>query len=373
MNCTQCGRALDAQALELGACRYCGQPIPDAGTMSISETGAAGADYPPTGAASLYDPGQSHYEWKDWPTASVPAPGGTHPTLPGLGGVAENAESVGTTTGNALTLPGTGFFAAPGGTSAGAGAPPLPGPPPSGASAWPHIPAQPSYPPPGAPGRRRGKLLAIVGLVLIILVILIGSGVLFANTFNKSPASGSATGGPIISTAPPTVTPTTQPTATPTARPTSTATPAPPALQTYRDPNRLFTIGYPTGWAVGNVALPITSGFVLNGVQFKNGAARFTIATGQQPAIPIPPDQVDSLVLTSLGVSNQSAAQTVTIGGQPWTQESGDSNVGRHTVAASTNFNDRLYTIVYSAPTSEFPSDNAQAFSLMIASFRFGA
>jgi hypothetical protein len=218
-----------------------------------------------------------------------------------------------------------------------------------------------------------------VGLVIMALVILISGSVLFARTFNPSAPNSSATGVSVVSTAPPTVTPTTQPTAVPTARPTATSTPAPtatpaaPTSQTYTDPNGFFTISYPNGWTSGTVALPITAGFVLNGIQFKSGAARFTIATGQQPAVPIPPDQVDSLVLTSLGVSNQSAAQTVTIGGQGWTQKSGDSNIGRHTVVASINFNDRLYTIVYSAPTGEFPDDNTQAFRPMIASFRFGA
>src|ERR1051326_7371706 len=42
MNCTHCGRALDAQALELGACRYCGTAIPSMGltTQHAQQPGA---------------------------------------------------------------------------------------------------------------------------------------------------------------------------------------------------------------------------------------------------------------------------------------------------------------------------------------------
>lgn len=394
MKCSQCGRALDEQALELGACRYCGQAIISAGTINISPADATRGNNPPTGAAPFFDTAQSRYDWKDWPTGSVPAPGATHPTLPLVGGFPESAPVDGATSHNAPTLPNASSFASPaapppGTAPFGAGTPPAPGSPPFGASAPPRpaapqslraAPASnvstPPRQPPSAPARRsRVRLLALAGLLAIVLIVLITGGVLLAHSLNRPSAGASVTS--VVATAPSTATPTARPTATAPAQPTATSLPAPtptPTLPNVYNAPGLFTINYPNGWTYENSPpVTIAPGFSLTGVQFMNGTARFTVATGQEPGVAIPPDQVDTFLLGSLGILHTSTAQPTRIDGQNWTEKMGDNATGLRAVAASISINGHVYSILYRAPINDFRADAMQAFMPMIQSFQFSS
>lgn len=323
MNCTRCGRALDAQALELGACRYCGQPIPTGSAPAWNEAGSSNA---PT----EFGP----------PSFAVPDPFAT----------------------SAAPAAGTAAFEA----SAPANAPQPSRPPqnayPPFAAAPAQYPPAPAQYPPATPTRqRRGKPLALAIVVVVLLVALIGGGLLFARAFSKTTASVPGPSSPNA----------TQPAPGPSATPTL----APIPTSAYRDPDGLFSVQYPTTWthaafSPGGAALP------LSGVRFSSGKAEFVILSGQAP--PGLPgaglaEQTDDALLGAMNARNVSSASPVTIGGQSWTEKSADTGDGAHIVIASISFNGHLYSLWYSAPPGEFSADETQVFNPMVASFRFGA
>jgi hypothetical protein len=378
MTCTQCGRALDAQALELGACRYCGQAI-----ASESKTVQNTSPGDPAHQQAFPDlPTQSRYGWEDWPATNGPPPGaagGTGNTSPTLlrpdQSPAPFAWNDPGSDNDALTQFGPRSFispdpyapaaAAPPGTIPFGASPPAPNTPPAGAGLPQPGTAAPAQHLPAAPARKsRGKalMLAIVGAILLIAVI--GGGLLFARSFNTaSPSAGTGVSSSPNPTAP--------------ATPSPTATPTPIPTSTYRDPSGLFSLQYPSAWTPTNFspsgnALPLP----LNGVRFSSGQAEFVVLTGQElPGLPNNglAEQADDALLNSMNAHNISSARPVSIGGQTWTEKSADTDGGKHTVIASISFKGHLYSLWYSAPASEFNADETHFFSPMIASFRFGA
>src|SRR6185437_14113844 len=72
MMCSHCGRALDAQAVELGACRYCGQSLPDQFQPfhNVSPTYPAGQQAAPAARKPDADTAPSLLTRLDPPTAN---------------------------------------------------------------------------------------------------------------------------------------------------------------------------------------------------------------------------------------------------------------------------------------------------------------
>lgn len=342
MQCSRCGRTLDAQAVELGACRYCGQAIP---TGSLRGTGNTAPTLPqfdqPFGNTLWSAPGG-----KEMPTEFGP---------PSIMAPEVEAPSDATT-----------HVTAPFEASAPAANAPFPGGSLPQQGAYPPFSAPPAQRPPAAPAPRGGrKTLALAIVAAIVLIAVIGGGLFFARSFNKPSASGP---GVTVSSPNPT-----RPTA---PSPTATPTPTPIPTSTYRDPAGLFSIQYPTAWvhqnfSPGSGGLPIP----LNGVRFSSGSAEFVILTGQElPGVPTNglAEQADTMLLNSMNAQHISSARPVTIGGQTWTEKSADTSGGKQTIIASISFHTHLYSLWYSAPASAFTTDEAQFFNPMIASFKLG-
>jgi hypothetical protein len=315
---------LDAQALELGACRYCGHTIVGQNATSSDTTNNALTQFGPLSFAPP-DP----FATADAPPTDT-APFGANPQAPGA---------------------------------------PLPGGWPQQNAYPPYSAAPARYPPAVPPRKGRGRALALtlIIVVIVLLIAVIGGGLLFARSFHTSPGSAGTNG---VASNP-------NPTRQPSPSPTDTPTPTPIPTSAYRDPNGLFSIQYPSAWTLTNFSpgagsLPLP----LNGVRFSDGGAEFVILSGQElPGMPTDglAEQADTALLNTMNARNISSARPATIGGQTWTEKSADTNGGKHTVIASISVNQRLYTLWYSAPASEFDADETQFFRPMIASFMFGA
>lgn len=311
MTCSHCGRALDAQAWELGACRYCGHGLPDQAQpqQNVSST-------------SWSDTSSNNNLPTEFGPLTVAPPDAFAPAR------------------------GTAPFSVP---PSAANVPPPGGP-------------LPLYQPVSAPARKgRGKTLALAIVAGVLLLVLIGGGLLFARGFNKAPAEAPTS---------------TQSSAAAAPSPTASPTPTPIPTTAYRDPTGLFSISYPGGWTQAafsprGVPFPLP----LSGVRFSGGQAEFVILTGQEA--PLMPTnglaaQADDTLLGTMNARNISSAQPVQIGEQTWTEKSADTSGGKHTVIASINFHQHIYSLWYNAPASEFSADEQQFFNPMIASFSFG-
>lgn len=340
MKCVHCGRELDAQALELGACRYCGQSIPGQGATMQNASPAAG-------------------------------PGNTSPTILKQNQMPSNTMW----TENALTEFGPLSFAPPNTPQQGAlpfaiNAPPANVPSPGGYA------QQGAYPPfsaaPAALARKGGgKKLVLAIVAIVLLAAVIGGGLLFARNFNTAATPG-GTNASASSPNPAQPTTASQPTATPTVKPTPTSIPT----SAYNDPNGLFSIRYPTAWTHDDFS-PAGNSFPLplNGVRFHSGDAELVILTGQEvPGLPTDglAEQANDALLSMMNAQNVSSARPVQIGGKTWTEKEADTDGGKHTVIASISVNGHIYSLWYSAPASELSADEQQVFNPMIASFTFG-
>lgn len=338
MQCSRCGRALDAQAVELGACRYCGQAIPTGSLKSGGNTAPTLPQFDQSFGNTLWnEPGD-----KQMPTEFGP------PSI-----MAPEAEAP-----SDATAPFTASAPAPNAPLPSGGVPQQ--------SAYPPFSALPAQRPPTAPAPKGGrKKLALAIVAAILLIAVIGGGLFFARSFNTPSATG-----PGVTVSSP------NPTRPTTPAPTATPTPTPIPTSLYRDPGGLFSIQYPAAWthqnfSPGGRGLPVP----LNGVRFSGGSAEFVILTGQElPGVPTTglADQADTMLLNSMNARNISSARPVTIGGQTWTEKSADTNGGKHTVIASISFHTHLYSLWYSAPASALATDETQFFNPMTASFKFG-
>ncbi len=407
MNCTHCGKPLDTQAIQQGACQYCGQTIPRQDT-----TGQGAASFGTIGfPAAPGTDSQSVYSWKDWPATNAPpsgpvgGAGQTQPTLPQTPPPSSAPWSATGSANDAPTLPGplpfTTSAPTPTGTSPfGASAAP-PGMAPSGGAAPPGAgapPAQPQRAAPaaafGAPPRyvpptparpRTGRRLALAGVIVLLALALFGGGLLFASSFNKASGSRPGASSPTQpTTSKPGTTPAGQPSPTTGApSPTSAAptptqaapTPTAPATKKYTDPGNLYTLQYPASWTAASGYARSALNLLFTGVRFSGGNAEFVILTTQKPPV-FPTNglaQVDDAFLKAMGAQNINGPSQGRIDGRTWTEESADTSGGKHTVIDSIVSQGRIYTLWYDAPKGEFSTDDSQFFTPMRTSFRFGA
>ncbi len=203
-------------------------------------------------------------------------------------------------------------------------------------------------------------MFILAAVAALVLFALIGGGLLFARSFNKSAPGGAQA----------------------TARSTQAAGSTPisgsptassPGLTTYQDPNGLYTIGYPPTWQVQQVSHTLGSlPLLLHGVRFQGGKASFSVLIGD--VLPFVPDltgQADDMLLQLMGGQHISSARSVSIGGQQWTEKQAETITGSKLIAASITYNSHLYSIVYGAPDGEFAADDSQTFTPMIQSFLF--
>jgi hypothetical protein len=336
----------------LGACRYCGQALPDqSATLQGLATGFGPGNTSPTLPKQDQPPALTN--WNDTTNNAKTQFGPLSFAQP-------NAPE-----------PGTAPFAA----NAPAGPAPAGNIPPPGAYSAPSAPPPIYYPPDKRARKGGGKILALAIIIIVVLVAAIGGGLLFARGFNKPSASSGTT---VTAGSPnPSASATPRANATPTATATPTPTPTPTLSSTYNDPNGLFSIRFPGGWthedtspAGANVPLP------LNGVRFHSGDAELVVLTGQEvPGLPTDglAEQANAALLATMNAQNSSSPTSRQIDGKTWTAQNADTDGGKHTVIASISFNGHLYTLWYSAPANEFSTDEQRDFNPMVASFTFGA
>jgi hypothetical protein len=192
-----------------------------------------------------------------------------------------------------------------------------------------------------------------VGLLLVIaaLAALIGTGQLHLGSF-----------GP-------------QAQAVPT--PTVTATSA-PAFQTYKDPSGLYSLRVPPAW--GN-AQNQTASYTLVSFVDPTENDYFQIETPSEPSASSA-QALDDAFLGTLAqgsaLGNRQGPQTVQVGGETWTQESGDASPtingqprALHAVVLCTTHAGHTVIVLYDAPAASFAAADSTAFQPMLASFTF--
>lgn len=178
---------------------------------------------------------------------------------------------------------------------------PSPGVSPAEASS----PPAPVVAPPTTSRRGPAGVIAVIVLVILLLA-LAAAGILYANgklsLFSASPTPT------VAATATP------QPTATPTI-----------TLTTFSDPDHVYSIGYPSNW-VPPTALPSNNGS--KAYLISNPPAMASFDVGTLSTTTTPADQIADEVLTQLnkqsGIANRQGPTQVIVGGDSWTQESGD-------------------------------------------------
>jgi hypothetical protein len=207
-------------------------------------------------------------------------------------------------------------------------------------------PPQPGFPPGGPIVSRsrkgRGGLFAIIAIIVVVVLIVGVVGVLaFAS---KKPNGTNTTSS----------TPTTAPTPTPSV---------PAGFQKFS--NTQFSVIYPSDWA----SQAGTGG----------GGENFTSTTGQLFQVIIQPGSDQSTVPTLLATLCSifgkpiGSVTTVTIGGQPWQQETcGDHGVPVGTVEATIHQNE-IFSIDYASLVGTYATDKTQFFAPMERSFAFAS
>ena len=213
---------------------------------------------------------------------------------------------------------------------------------------------------PSAPPRKRSRLAPLSIALLILLLLAIGAaGVLLANgrlpLFSATPTA----------------------TAAPTATLVPTATP-PANLKSFTDGDRVFQMGYPTGWLVNAKNDPGTAPRL---AIFANPPAQASFNVGTLSTTDVPAQGIVEQELTVLaqksGVANRSGPTTQFFAGQTWTQESGDVTVlqngkptAMHAIALATIRGGHTVYILELAPVDTFQTVEPD-FQRMLQSFEF--
>lgn len=309
---------------------------PPGGTDPYAPAAGVGAPPPPPppqqayGAAPGFSgPGQPSYGGPPQQSYGAPPQGG-------FGGPGQPP-----TYGSAPTFGGPGQpppYGVPQGFS-GPGQPPMPG-----------FPGGPMAPPP-----KKSRTGLIVGI--LIAVLLIGG-------LGSLAALGFAGKGPLSSLGPK---PTTAATAaaTSTTAPTATSTSGAPAgFQQFTSSDNSFSLAYPGDWQQQDASSGTGGRFVGPNQQL------FLVAhlsfTGDPAAF-------DNGFCGSSGFGGTaSTPQTVTIGGQSWTQEECDNASGtEHAVVEAVSYKNNLYYIAYTSDKASFDQNRTSFFSPMEQSFQF--
>jgi hypothetical protein len=175
------------------------------------------------------------------------------------------------------------------------------------------------------------------------------------------------------------------PTATPTATPTITLS-LPAGFTAYADAGGLYTLGYPDTWTKldstsGGSSTPtiIGAGAGFGLVLFADASTGATFGIEYvQLSYPGGPAAFDDVMFQSFAsngtVANQQVNTTVSIGGESWTQESGDvtsAGTTQHIVTAAVSHGDYTIGILYYAPAGSFDAVNSASFQTMLSSFTF--
>ena len=213
---------------------------------------------------------------------------------------------------------------------------------------------------PSAPPRKRSRLAPLSIALLILLLLVIGAaGILLANgrlpLFSATPTA----------------------TAAPTATLVPTATP-PANLKSFTDGDRVFQIGYPTGWLVNAKNDP---GAAPRLAIFANPPAQASFNVGTLSTTDVPAQGIVEQELAVLaqksGVANRSSPTTQFFAGQTWTQESGDVTVlqngkptAMHAVALATIRGGHTVYMLELAPVDSFQMVEPD-FQRMLQSFEF--
>lgn len=230
----------------------------------------------------------------------------------------------------------------------------------------------------GAGGRGaegRGALRGPVGVVALVgLSLALVAGVALATrviTGDAQPGAGpSPTGAPIVARTP---------TAGPALGPGQTGFSAP----------HLYALGYPTGWLVVQRNTPPSAYYTLLTAPAGGASVNITVSSALNAPDPATFDQQTLAALAAAGSAptHATAAATVTVGGQAWTQIAGDATLRvaggqpaqyAHVVAMSVVRGGRLYTITMlvatpdqSAAAARYRAADEASFQPLLASFTF--
>lgn len=216
-----------------------------------------------------------------------------------------------------------------------------------------------------SPARKRNPLAVISVVVLIVLLLaIVTAGILQAN--GQLPFFN-ATSAPTTAAHAATATP------VPTATPNSD-------LITFTGAGNLFSIGYPRGWLQ---TIQNNAATQQNLVIFSNPASGANFNVGTYPGADSPAQQVAENVLQATAqkspITNRSGPTSVFIGGQSWTEESGDVMVKvgsqtepspAHAIAYAIVHNGQTIYMLELAPVDSFTAIQP-TFQTMLQTFAF--
>lgn len=232
-----------------------------------------------------------------------------------------------------------------------------------------YFPDGQALPSPAEPSSGLGRLAAVIGVAMVIVIALGMVGIVYF-------------GGPLNKTA--TIGPTPTPTFGPT--PTPTAPPLPSGYTLYIDKNGLYSMGIPSEWtnvtdqASGAASLPSGSGFVAYLDAAQGGLLEIAYTPGSTSDL----DALETRFFDSAGstisggatVSHVSGPSTVALAGESWTQRSGDiTETGYqqtlHVVIIATSHHGHVFMVIYGALQSSFSTMDTNYFQPALATFTF--
>lgn len=214
-----------------------------------------------------------------------------------------------------------------------------------------------------------GRLAAVIGVAMVIVIALGLVGVVYlGGPLNRTVANGPT------------------PTATIGPTPTPTAPPLPSGYTLYIDKNGLYSMGIPSEWnnvtdqIAGSSNVSSDSGFV----EYLDAAQGGLLAISYTPGSTSELDALESRFFSSAAsamsggatVSNLSSPSAVTLAGESWTQRSGDitlTSYGQtlHLVVIATSHRGHVFLIAYGGLQASFSTMNVNYFQPALATFTF--
>jgi LysM repeat protein len=215
-------------------------------------------------------------------------------------------------------------------------------------------------------------------LLLVVLALLI---ILLANVLQDRGVRVSQAPTPTLALAVPVATPTPAP--TPSATPTLEPTPTQPTLQTYSNSAFGFTLQYPSTWQAKETEQQVVLSPDEEGLSSSLGdrpvlrSASFMVQVEGGGIIDTPSSVLNRIVASLPIDPSFSETGTRAVNGVEWAisqiKLTPTENVGDMTAyVAATVYNDRAYTVVAAAPSTEW-SREAPTFQKMFDSIRFAA